>query len=106
MSCEAHRFVTWEAHHLVTAARPGLQEMTGRYEAGKAEAAAALEAQQAAAAEAQASMQAAWEAKMTKLQLQVRPCTTPEWSCNDQLQATVAHAWMDENQRDASRLDR
>ena len=80
--------------------------MTGRYEAGKAEAAAALEAQQAAAGDAQASMQAAWEAKMSKLQLQVRPFTIPHWPINDGVQTTAAHACMDRRYRNASCLGR
>lgn len=48
-----------------------MQEMTLRYEEGKAEANAALQAQQAAAADAQAALNQAWEVKMDKLQLQV-----------------------------------
>ena len=45
--------------------------MTARYEAGKAEANAMLEAQRAAAADAQAALTQAAEAKLSKLQLQV-----------------------------------
>ena len=45
--------------------------MTGRYEAGKAEANAALQAQQVAAADAQAAITQAAEAKLNSLQLQV-----------------------------------
>lgn len=52
-----------------------MQEMSARYEEGKAEAAAALQAQQAGAADAQAALNQAWEAKMNKLQLQV--CAMP-----------------------------
>lgn len=48
-----------------------MQEMTVRYEEGKAEANSALQAQQAAAADAQAALNQAWEVKMDKLQLQV-----------------------------------
>ena len=48
-----------------------LQEMTARYEAGKAEANATLEAQRAAAADAQAAITQAAESKLSKLQLQV-----------------------------------
>ena len=46
--------------------------MTGRYEAGKAEANAVLQAQQVAAADAQAAITQAAEAKLNTLQLQVR----------------------------------
>ncbi len=48
-----------------------MQEMTARYEAGKAEAYASLQAQQAAAADAQAAITHSAEAKLNKLQLQV-----------------------------------
>ena len=51
----------------------GVQEMNARYEAGKAEAVATLEAQSIAAADAQAALSQAAEAKLTKLQLQVCP---------------------------------
>lgn len=49
----------------------GMQEMTARYEAGKAEANAKLQAQQIAAADAQAAITQAAEAKLNRLQLQV-----------------------------------
>ena len=59
-----------------------MQEMTGRYEEGKAEAQAVLQAQQAAAADAQAALNQAWEAKMNKLQLQVSGLpSTCYWGC-------------------------
>ena len=45
--------------------------MTERYEAGKAEAKATLEAHRAAASDAQAAITQAAEAKLSKLQLQV-----------------------------------
>lgn len=47
--------------------------MTARYEAGKAEANAKLQAQQIAAADAQAAITQAAQAKLNKLQLQVCP---------------------------------
>jgi len=47
--------------------------MTARYEAGKAEANAKLQAQQIAAADAQAAITQAAEAKLNRLQLQVCP---------------------------------
>lgn len=47
------------------------QEMNAKYEAGKAEANATLEAQRVAAADAQAAITQAAEAKLKKLQLQV-----------------------------------
>lgn len=45
--------------------------MNAKYEAGKADANATLEAQRTAAADAQAAITQAAEAKLTKLQLQV-----------------------------------
>ena len=45
--------------------------MNAKYEAGKAEANATLEAQRLAAADAQAAITQAAEAKLSKLQLQV-----------------------------------
>ena len=51
----------------------GVQEMSARYEAGKAEANAKLQAQQVAADAAQAAMTQAAEAKLNRLQLQVCP---------------------------------
>ena len=48
------------------------QEMNAKYEAGKAEANATLEVQRLAAADAQAAITQAAEAKLNKLQLQVR----------------------------------
>ena len=51
----------------------GVQEMSARYEAGKAEANAKLQAQQVAADDAQAAMTQAAEAKLNRLQLQVCP---------------------------------
>ena len=47
--------------------------MTARYEAGKAEAIAKLQAQQVAAADAQAAITQAAKAKLHRLQLQVCP---------------------------------
>lgn len=47
------------------------QEMNAKYEAGKAEANATLEAQRVASADAQAAISQAAEAKLNKLQLQV-----------------------------------
>lgn len=47
--------------------------MTARYEAGKAEANAKLQAQQVAAADAQAAITQAAQAKLNRLQLQVCP---------------------------------
>ena len=50
--------------------------MNARYEAGKAEANATLEAQRVAAADAQAAITQAAEAKINKLQLQVQSLCT------------------------------
>lgn len=49
-----------------------IKEMNARYEAGKAEASATVEAQRVAAADAQAAISQAAEAKLNKLQLQAQ----------------------------------
>lgn len=68
--------------------------MNARYEAGRAEANATLEAQRIAAADAQAAITQAAEVKLSKLQLQVskRHCHQLDRFCRDVIRLLVASA--------------
>ena len=69
--------------------------MTARYEAGKAEAKATLEAQRAAAADAQAAISQAAEAKLSKLQLQVCHIHASDMLINSQFNYTLVSKTVD-----------